>query len=175
MTTYMAKDPKIKALLAEIKDLEQAGYQFEEGEASFELMLRRAAGHYQPFFELMGFRIINDQQGEDYVIEATVKLKIDGEVIHTAGEGNGPVSAMDHAFRKALVKKYPQVNEIHLTDYKVRVLNSKEGTDAKVRVIIETTDEHGTWGTVGVSANIIEASWKALVDSVEYKLLQGLL
>ncbi len=170
-----AKDPKIKALLAEIKDLEQAGYQFEEGEASFELMLRRAAGHYQPFFELMGFRIINDQQGEDYVIEATVKLKIDGEVIHTAGEGNGPVSAMDHAFRKALVKKYPQVNEIHLTDYKVRVLNSKEGTDAKVRVIIETTDEHGTWGTVGVSANIIEASWKALVDSVEYKLLQGLL
>ncbi len=165
---------EMKDLLEDIKNMENAGYQFEEGEASFELMLRRATKQYKPFFELMGFRIINDKgAGEQYAIEATVKLTIDGQIIHTAGEGNGPVSALDHAFRKALKGKYPQILNMHLTDYKVRVLNSQEGTDAKVRVIIETTDDKGTWGTVGVSANIIEASWKALVDSVEYKLLKG--
>ncbi|MDD5455768.1 MAG: citramalate synthase [Candidatus Margulisbacteria bacterium] len=167
------KSDEIKKLLNDVKELEQMGYQFEEGEASFELMLRRATKKYKPFFKLMGFRIINDQQGDDtYVIEATVKIMIDGEVVHTAGEGNGPVSALDHAFRKALKRKYPQIEDMHLTDYKVRVLNSKKGTDAKVRVIVESADDHETWQTVGVSSNIIEASWNALVDSVEYKLLK---
>jgi len=166
-------DPIVKKLLKDIKEMEQAGYQFEEGEASFELMLRRATKQYTPFFDLLAFRVINDNQGEDkFVIEATVKLTIDGTIVHTAGEGNGPVSALDHAFRKALISKYPEIETVRLTDYKVRVLNSSGGADAKVRVIIETTDDKDTWGTVGVSENIIEASWSALVDSMEYKLLK---
>ncbi len=168
-----SKDPAMKVLLKEIKDLEQYGYQFEEGEASFELMLRRAAQAYAPFFELIGFRVINDRlRNDNTVLEATVKLTINGKVLHTAGEGNGPVAALDHAFRKALKHDFPEIDSMHLTDYKVRVLSSKDGTDARVRVIIQSADDKSTWGTVGVSTNIIEASWKALVDSVEYKLLK---
>jgi 2-isopropylmalate synthase len=168
-----SKDPKMRALLKEIKELEQFGYQFEEGEATFELMLRRATQTFKPFFELQGFRVINDRQSDDQdVLEATVKLLINGQVVHTAGEGNGPVAALDHAFRKALKRDYPEIDSMHLTDYKVRVLSSKDGTDARVRVIIQSADDKSTWGTVGVSTNIIEASWKALVDSVEYKLLK---
>jgi 2-isopropylmalate synthase len=167
------KDPVVKALLKEIKDMENAGYQFEEGEATFELMLRRATNQVQRFFKLLGFRVINDKQGDDiFIIEATVKLEIDGDVVHTAGEGNGPVSALYHAFQKALAGRYPVLNDIRLTDYKVRVLNSKEGENSMVRVIIETSDGKETWGTVGVSTNIVEASWNALIDSMEYKLIK---
>jgi len=168
-----SQDPQVKKLLKDIKDMEKAGYQFEEGEASFELMLRRISKKYKPFFELVSFRIINDQSANDkFLIEATVKIVINGKILHTAGEGNGPVSALDHAFRKALQEHFPEISKLHLTDYKVRVLDSKKGTDAKVRVIIETSDDKETWGTVGVSSNIIEASWIALVDSIEYKLLK---
>jgi 2-isopropylmalate synthase len=169
-----SKDPAVKELLKEIKEMEKVGYQFEEGEASFELLLKRATGKYQRFFELVSFRVINDRLGKDdyHLVEATVKLKVNGKIIHTAGEGTGPVGALDHALRKAIEEKFPEIKSMHLIDYRVRVLNSTDGTDAKVRVIIESQDEEETWGTVGVSANIIEASWFALVDSIEYKLLK---
>ncbi|MFA5928024.1 MAG: citramalate synthase [Candidatus Margulisiibacteriota bacterium] len=168
------KDTKeVQEILQKIKKLEHSGYQFEEGEASFELMMKRALGKCQRFFSLDGFRVIDEKRGDDKItVEATIKLLVEGQSVHTAAEGNGPVSALDHALRKALEKKYPAIKEIRLTDYKVRVLNSKTGTDALVRVIIESTDGTDTWGTVGVSTNIIEASWDALVDSLEYKLLK---
>jgi 2-isopropylmalate synthase len=170
-----SKDPAFKDLLKHIKELEQIGYQFEEGEASFELMLKRATGNYKSFFELINFRVINDRlmKNDYHLVEATVKLNVNDEIIHTAGEGTGPVGALDHALRKAIEESYPIVKSIRLVDYRVRVLNSTDGTDAKVRVIIESQDDNETWGTVGVSANIIEASWFALVDSIEYKLLKG--
>ncbi|MFH1429883.1 MAG: citramalate synthase [Candidatus Margulisiibacteriota bacterium] len=165
--------PEVKELLAKIKQLEHSGYQFEEGEGSFELLMKRATGEYNRLFSLEGFRVINEKRGEEKVtVEATIKVDVNGQLIHTAADGNGPVSALDHALRKALEGKFPVLKEIRLTDYKVRVLNSKKGTDALVRVIIESTDGSDTWGTVGVSSNIIEASWDALIDSLEYKLLK---
>ncbi len=168
------KDPAVKELLKDIKELEKIGYQFEEGEASFELMLKRATGMHKRFFDLVSFRVINDRYAKDdyHLVEATVKLMINDEIIHTAGEGAGPVGALDHALRKAIESKFPEIKTMHLVDYRVRVLNSTDGTDAKVRVIIESQDDYETWGTVGVSANIIEASWFALIDSIEYKLLK---
>ena len=166
--------PEVKELLNKIKQLEHSGYQFEEGEASFELLMKRALGQAKHFFALEGFRVINEKRGEEKItVEATIKLLVDGKLIHTAAEGNGPVSALDHALRKALEDSCPAIKNIHLTDYKVRVLNSKTGTDALVRVLIESTDGTEVWGTVGVSSNIIEASWDALVDSLEYKLLRS--
>lgn len=169
-----SNDSKVKDLLKEIKNLEKIGYQFEEGEASFELMLKRATGQYTRFFDLVSFRVINDRFRKDdyHLVEATVKLQINGEIVHTAGEGTGPVGALDHALRKAIEKRFPEIKTMHLIDYRVRVLNSQDATNAKVRVIIESQDEEETWGTVGVSASIIEASWFALVDSIEYKLLK---
>ncbi|MFC1478664.1 citramalate synthase [Candidatus Margulisiibacteriota bacterium] len=165
--------PEVKELLAKIKQLEHSGYQFEEGEASFELLMKRATGEYKRLFALEGFRVINEKRGDDKVtVEAAIKVDVNGQLIHTAADGNGPVSALDHALRKALEEKFPVLKELRLTDYKVRVLNSKKGTDALVRVIIESTDGPDTWGTVGVSTNIIEASWDALIDSLEYKLLK---
>ncbi|MBU0579677.1 MAG: citramalate synthase, partial [Candidatus Margulisbacteria bacterium] len=167
-------NPHIRELLNKIKRMEHAGYQFEEGEASFELLLKKAMGKYKPLFTLEGFRIVNEKiGGNNLLVEATIKVDIKGKKILTAAEGNGPVSALDSALRQALEKHFPEIKKIHLSDYKVRVLDSKDGTEAKVRVLIESSDEHGnTWGTVGVSTNIIEASWEALVDSIEYKLLQ---
>ncbi|MDD4526420.1 MAG: citramalate synthase [Candidatus Margulisbacteria bacterium] len=164
----------VKDLLKDIKELEKIGYQFEEGEATFELMLKRATGQHTSFFELVSLRVINDRFGEDdyHLVEATVKLKVNGKVIHTAGEGSGPVGALDHALRKAIEGSFPEIKTMRLVDYRVRVLNSTDGTDAKVRVVIASQDDNETWGTVGVSANIIEASWFALVDSIEYKLLK---
>lgn len=168
------KDPAVRELLADIKEMEKMGYQFEEGEASFELMLKRATNQYKRFFKLLSFRVINDMFGKDdsHTIEAMVKIDVAGDTIHTAGEGTGPVGALDHALRKAIEERFPEIANVHLIDYRVRVMNSSDGADAKVRVIIESQDETETWGTVGVSANIIEASWLALVDSIEYKLLK---
>ena len=150
------------------------GLSFEEGEASFELLMRRTLGLYERFFTLRGFRVIDEKRGHDerVIVEATVKINLNGEIFHTAADGNGPVSALDHALRKGLERHYPEIHKIHLTDYKVRVLNSSEGPDAMVRVLIESTDGENTWGTVGVSTNLIEASWSALIDSLEYKLLK---
>ena len=166
--------PAVKTLLAELKELEARGYAFEGAEASFELLMRKALDGGRPrFFRLIGFRVIDEKrhEGEPSIAEATIMLEgPDGAVEHTAAQGNGPVHALDQALRKALGKFYPEVQEVRLLDYKVRVLGSGEGTGALVRVLIESGDERERWGTVGVSHNVIEASWQALVDSMDYKL-----
>ena len=165
--------PEIRTLLQQLKDMEHLGYQFEEGEASFELLVRAAVGTYKPFFKLEGFRVDTDMRdGEAPTVEAAIRVRIGEKQLHTVGSGDGPVNALDAALRKALESVYPELSTIRLTDYKVRVIDGADGTAAKVRVIIESADAHRSWGTVGVSTNIIEASWKALVDSFEYKLLK---
>ena len=168
-------DPdRIASILNSVKNLEYEGYTFEGAEASFELMLRRTLGLHEDLFELEGFRLIIEKKGSNGppVSEATVKIRIGGETIHTAAEGDGPVNALDNALRKALTQVYPEIERIALTDYKVRVLDEEAGTGAKVRVLIESTSGGYPWGTVGVSTNIIEASWRALADSIEYGLLR---
>ncbi|MBI3812555.1 MAG: citramalate synthase [Nitrospirae bacterium] len=168
------KSPKLMHLLETLKDLEHQGFQFEGAEGSFELLMRKAEGTHQRFFDLIGFRVIVEKRKdrEEPISEATITVKVGNHVEHTAAVGNGPVNALDHALRKALDKFYPQLKEMKLLDYKVRVLAADKGTAARVRVLIESGDRTRKWGTVGVSENIIEASWQALVDSVEYKLLQ---
>jgi len=163
--------PAAKVVVDKLKEMEHDGYQFEGAEASFEILFNKLVHHSREFFELAGFRVITEKQGanESYS-EAVIKLRVDGKEEHTAAEGVGPVSALDRALRKSLTTFFPCIQDIRLTDYKVRVLNPKGATDAKVRVLIETSDGHDTWGTVGVSENIIEASWQALVDSITFKL-----
>ena len=170
----LAKDsPALKEVVATIKNLEHQGYYFEAAEGSFELLLKKAVGRYRPYFALEGLRLIiaKDDMGEEPSAEAIIKVRVGDAVVHTAAEGNGPVNALDNALRKALVDVYPQLARIHLTDYTVRVLNEDGGTGAKVRVLIQSACDGRSWGTVGVSTNIIEASWIALVDSVEYGLM----
>lgn len=162
------ESPATKKLLETVKAMEHEGYQFEGAEASFELLMQKALGTYTNLFELVGFRIISEKQNGEPLTEATIKVKVGSEIIHTAADGDGPVNALDNALRKALESVYPALKEIKLSDYKVRVLDEKSGTAAKVRVLIDTTDGKHTWGTVGVSTNIIEASWQALADSMEY-------
>jgi 2-isopropylmalate synthase len=159
-------------VLDELKRLENDGYEFEAAEASFELLVQRLAGTYQPYFELLAFRVIDEHRGEPMPMsEATIKIKVADRVEHTAASGNGPVNALDRALRRALEKFYPGLSEMRLIDYKVRVIGNRlSGTASLVRVLISSGDEHAVWGTIGVSANIVEASWRALVDSVEYKL-----
>jgi 2-isopropylmalate synthase len=158
-------------ILAEVVRLENRGYQFEAAEASFDLLVRRCVGTFMPHFELLKYHIeVVSDTGRDVVTEATVKLRVGGELRHEVAEGDGPVNALDAALRKALNGKYPSLNEMHLMDYKVRVVNSEAGTAARIRVFIESRDDQDLWGTVGVSENIIEASWLALVDAIEYKL-----
>jgi 2-isopropylmalate synthase len=172
----LAKDPELmKSILDRVVDLENQGYQFEAAEASFDLLVKKCAGTYAPKFERLQYRVNVETAGLDAPLtEATVKLKIDGDglVRHEVAEGDGPVNALDTALRKALLDTYPNLETMHLVDYKVRVINSAEGTAARVRVVIESADAHDVWSTVGVSENIIEASWLALVDAVEYKLLK---
>ncbi|MBM4132783.1 MAG: citramalate synthase [Nitrospira sp.] len=170
----LSKDnPKLQELVATLKDLESEGYQFEGAEGSFELLLRKAVGKHKPSFELLGFRIIVEKRHakEPSISEATVMVKVGDVIEHTAAVGAGPVNALDHALRKALEKFYPQLAEVKLLDYKVRVLAATQGTAAKVRVLLESGDHKEKWGTVGVSENIMEASWQALADSIEYKLM----
>jgi 2-isopropylmalate synthase len=166
------QDPKIKNILDNLKSLEQLGYQYEGAEASFELLMRDALGEKKHFFDFIGFRVIVEQRGEDEITisEATVKIRVNGVQEVTAAEGIGPVNALDKAIKKALGKFYPEMKDVSLFDYKVRILDQKKGTQAKTRVLIESGDHDSKWGTVGVSENIIEASWQALIDSVEYKL-----
>lgn len=165
--------PKTKKILNLLQGLEHKGYQFEAAEASFELLMRKAFGKYRKFFELKGFRVIIEKQGNNQLIsEATIKLKVNKCMQHTVSEGDGPVNALDNALRKALLDSYPALSKMRLTDFKVRVLDEKIGTAAKVRVLVQSQDEKNSWGTVGVSKNIIEASWQALVNSIEYKLLK---
>ena len=158
-------------ILTRVQQLEDNGYQFEAAEASFELLVKKVMGAYKPAFQLEKYHITVEQNSSGRMVtEATVKLTVDGVTEHVVAEGDGPVNALDAALRKALESFYPGIKDIHLIDYKVRVVNARAGTAARVRVIIESRDRNSNWGTVGVSENIIEASWQALVDSVEYKL-----
>ena len=164
--------PDSRRILDRLKQLEDEGFQFEGAEASFELLMERALGRHRPYFELDAYRVIVEEQSGDGepVAEATVRVRVKGILEHTAASGNGPVNALDHALRKALEEFYPNLKEMRLLDYKVRILDESKGTAAKTRVLITSGDARETWGTVGVADNIIEASWLALVDSVEYKL-----
>jgi 2-isopropylmalate synthase len=166
--------PQLHDMVTNLKNLENEGFQFEGAEASFELLMKKALGLHRRFFDLIGFRVIVEKrkEGEDPISEATIMVKVGGHVEHTAATGNGPVNAIDHALRKALDKFYPELKHVRLLDYKVRVLTTGSGTAARVRVLIESGDEGKKWGTVGVSENIIDASYQALVDSIEYKLLK---
>jgi len=158
-------------ILARVVELENRGYQFEAAQGSFFLLAQKCRGAYQPSFERLHYRINTETDAEARITtEATVKLRVDGEIRHEVAEGDGPVNALDAALRKALADAFPNLAHMQLVDYKVRVINSEAGTAAGVRVVIESRDEHEVWGTVGVSENIIEASWIALVDSFEYKL-----
>ena len=160
-------------ILSQIQDMENAGYEFEAAEASFDLLVKKVIGLYQPKFERLNYRVnVETDPAGMPLTEATVKIRIGDTVRHTVDEGDGPVNALDGALRKALQASYPRLAEMHLVDYKVRVVNSRAGTAARVRVVIESRDGEHVWGTVGVSENIIEASWLALVDSFEYKLFK---
>ncbi|NLY10849.1 MAG: citramalate synthase [Firmicutes bacterium] len=173
----LSKDsPETKEIMSKLKELEHLGYQFEGAESSFELIIRKHLGKHRPFFELGHFKIVGEQlsQDQEFSSAAMIKVKVEDREEITAAEGNGPVNALDKALRKALEVFYPELKSLHLTDYKVRVLESTAATAAKVRVLIESTDGEDVWTTVGVSTDIIGASWIALVDSIEYKLLKDL-
>jgi 2-isopropylmalate synthase len=161
------------AILNQVQDLEHAGYEFEAAEASFDILVKKAAGLYRPKFERLSYRV-NVEMGAsgEPLTEGTVKVRVGDAEMHTVSEGDGPVNALDGALRKALQPLFPNLAEMQLVDYKVRVVNAREGTAARVRVVIESRDGTDVWGTVGVSENIIEASWLALVDSIEYKLFK---
>jgi 2-isopropylmalate synthase len=164
---------ELASLLTEVKELERSGFQFEGADASLELLLRKNLKTKEKFFRLIGFRVVDDKRSEDEpsASEATVMVEgPDGTVEHTAASGDGPVNALDRALRKALTKFYPELADVELHDYKVRVLANETGTGSLVRVLIESGDGNDRWGTVGVSHNVIEASWQALVDSFVYKL-----
>ena len=165
-------EEKIKKILKTLKKLEHRGYQFEGAEGSFELLVKKIVGRYKKSFNLKGFRVVVEKRDGKMVSEATIRLTVKGKEEHTAALGDGPVNALDNALRKALEEFYPVLREMHLTDYKVRILNPETGTKAVTRVLIESSDKKDSWGTVGVSENIIEASWQALVDSIEFKLLK---
>lgn len=165
--------PETIKIIERLKELEYEGYQYEGAESSFELVIRKILGKYKPFFELVEFKVIVDEPTVNCVnSSAMIKIRVGEQDEITAAEGDGPVNALDSALRKALERFYPQIAEIKLTDYKVRVLDSNNATASKVRVLIETTDGKDVWTTVGVSTDIIEASWRALVDSVEHKLIK---
>jgi 2-isopropylmalate synthase len=167
-------DPAVIArVLNQVQDLEHEGYEFEAAEASFDLLVRKAVGSYRPKLQRLGYHVnIETDAAGQTVTEATVKVRVAGEVQHTVSEGDGPVNALDAALRKGLQHFYPNLARMQLVDYKVRVVNARAGTAARVRVVIESRDEQDFWGTVGVSENVIEASWLALLDSIEYKLFK---
>jgi 2-isopropylmalate synthase len=167
------EDPATRKILKLVQKMEHEGYHFEAAEASFELLMKRALKKYKEFFKLEGFRVVVEMRSDKKITsEAIIKLQVNGVKEHTAAEGDGPINALDNALRKALKDFYPALSKMHLSDFKVRVLDEKAGTAAKVRVLIQSQDEDDSWSTIGVHENIIEASWKALVDSIEYKLLK---
>ena len=162
-----------KAVIAVVKQRESDGYQYEGADASLELLMRRHLGSHKPLFSLLTYHVDVERRGELEPSEASVKLQVGNQIVFTVAEGNGPVNALDAALRKALLTSFPGLKGVELVDYKVRVLAGKRGTEAKVRVLIESRDAKGaTWSTVGVHENIIEASWEALMDAVEYRLLK---
>jgi len=167
------KSPEAIKMMKVLQEKEHKGYQFEAADASFELFMKRSLKKYKPFFELEGFRTASEKRFDGRIFaEASIRVNVEGTSHYSAVEGDGPVDALDKALRGALTKFYPNLSEMHLTDYKVRVLDTKGGTAAKVRVLIESQDNTDAWTTVGVHENIIEASWEALIDSIEYKLLK---
>jgi len=167
--------PETEAIMKRVKELEHEGYQFEAAEGALELIIRKQLGKYRPLFELVDFKIVGEHPcPEGYSATAMIKINVDGKTEITAAEGDGPVNALDKALRKALEVFYPQIKNVRLTDYKVRVMDGKSATASRVRVLIESTDGDESWTTVGVSTDIIEASWIALVDSVEYKLIRDI-
>lgn len=168
------KAPETKEILDQVKILENQGYEFEAADASFELLIRKALEHREPLFHLLEYHVSYRRNSEHAVdnCEATVKISVKNEKVYTVSEGDGPVNALDAALRAALIQFYPQIKEIRLSDYKVRIINSNAGTAAKTRVLIESTNGHHTWSTVGVSDNIIDASWIALCDSIEYFIIK---
>jgi 2-isopropylmalate synthase len=170
--------PQLNELVDTLKRMEHDGYHFEVADASLELLMRRAGGWEQPWFEVESFRVITDDLAPDattgeVTTEATIKVHVDGERIVATAEGNGPVNALDSALRQALGVRHPALAHVHLTDYKVRVLDTAKGTGAVTRVLVDSTNGERTWTTIGVSENIIEASWQALADSLVYGLLQA--
>lgn len=174
---FAAQKRRARQILKQVKSLEAQGFKFEDAEASFELLLRRAQPDYRPPFELVDFMVVVEKRrrtptigNEQVLSEAMLKVKVEEHLIHTAAEGNGPVNALDLALRKALLQFYPELATVKLTDYKVRILEESEGTESRVRVLIESTDGEHEWRTMGSSTNIIEASWIALADSLEYWL-----
>ncbi|MEW6238269.1 MAG: citramalate synthase [Candidatus Omnitrophota bacterium] len=165
--------PVGRRILEKIKQLESEGYYYETADASLELLIRKELGQHRSFFQLVAYRVLVDQHhaSDDLWSEATVRVKIGDEVLFMAGDGDGPVNALDNALRKALEGHFPQLRDVRLTDFKVRIIDSGQGTAAKTRVLIESSDGEREWITMGVSENIIEASWDALVDSIDYKLM----
>jgi len=170
----LGKDaPETQKIIDRLKQLEHEGYQFEAAESSFELVVRKILGKYQPFFELKEYKVIVNEPSINGVnSSAMIKIRVGDQEEITAAEGDGPVNALDNAVRKALERFYPEISEIRLTDYKVRVLDSDKASAAKVRVLIESTDHRENWTTIGVSTDVTNASWRALVDSIEYKLMR---
>jgi 2-isopropylmalate synthase len=171
------ESPETEEIIRRLKELEHEGFQFEAAESSFELVIRKHLGKYKPLFELVDFRITGEYPtaANTPSARATIKITVDGKTEITAAEGDGPVNALDKALRKALEVFYPEsVAQVYLTDYKVRVLDGEAAMAAKVRVLIESSDGRDSWSTVGVSTDIIQASWLALVDSIEYKLIKDI-
>ncbi|MBL9142626.1 MAG: citramalate synthase [Verrucomicrobiaceae bacterium] len=164
--------PEVQTILAEVKRLESEGYEFEAAEASFELLIRKQLKQHTPSFQLLEYHVSHRHRAGNETCEATVKLLINGEKVYTVDEGDGPVNALDNALRKALSPAYPAVAKMRLEDYKVRIIDSGSGTAAKTRVLVVSSNGERTWGTVGVSTNIIDASWEALVDAIEYFLVK---
>lgn len=166
--------PEVRKILAELKKLEGRGYAFEAAEASFKILMQKLLKKHKSFFELQAFKVLVEKPGKNRrcLAEATVKVSVDGEREYTVAEGDGPVNALDSALRKALKRFYPEVETVRLSDFRVSILDPEEATAATTRVLIESTDGEETWCTVGVSENIIEASWEALLDSMEYKLFK---
>jgi len=164
--------PELKSILAKIKALEHQGYEYEAAEGSLALVIRKILKHQEPPFVVKAYHVSMRREGSDSICEATIKVRVGTATAHTVAEGDGPVNALDSALRAALVRFYPQLETVRLTDYKVRILDSVTGTASKTRVLIESTDGKEEWGTVGASSNIIEASLQALVDSMEYRLME---
>jgi 2-isopropylmalate synthase len=165
--------PEVQSILSEVKRLESEGCEFEAAEASFEMLILKQIGQHKPFFNLIEYHSTHRFHGGEHgfeTCEATVKIEINGERVYTADEGDGPVNALDNALRKALLPFFPALKNMRLADYKVRIIDGGSGTAAKTRVLITSTDGNATWSTVGVSFNIIDASWRALVDGIEYFL-----
>jgi 2-isopropylmalate synthase len=168
------EDERVGRIVRHLKDREHKGYQYEAADGSFDLFLRNELNEHEPLFRLESFRVIVDKREDGRaVVEATIKVHIAGERIISTAEGNGPVNALDAALRQAIVSKYPHLADIELVNYKVRILDENKGTGAVTRVLLDASDGDDTWGSIGVSENVVEASWEALVDSIEYGMVRS--